>query len=136
MSTSSLNNDSRFSHAQRLPSKFGVTESCPAIRHAVDQEQQGVVRVWLLALQTGLEYKALRVSTKMSALDVVKHLLEKLDMVDDPLRYYLVEVSGKKGGMFLYLLYTVSVCWPFIHTFVCAFVCFPACLSVCQYIYW
>jgi hypothetical protein len=96
-STSSLNNDSSFSSAKRLPSNFGVAESCPAIRQAVDQEQLGVIRVWLLSLKTGLEYKALRVSTRMSALDIVKHLLEKLEMVDDPLRFYLVEVSSKQG---------------------------------------
>ena len=97
-SISSVSAESSSYRARKLSDKFGVKESSPAIRHAVGREKEGVIRVWLTSLQTGHEYKALRIAAKTSALFVVNQLLEKLEMVDDPLRFYLAEVSTRKGG--------------------------------------
>ena len=84
--------------AMKLSNVFGVAQSSPAIRHSLDRADAGLVRVGLGALETGLSYKALRVSSHTTAMGVIELVLEKLELIDDPRRYSLFEVSSKKKG--------------------------------------
>lgn len=84
--------------AMKLSNVFGVAQSSPAIRHSLDRADAGLVRVGLGALETGLSYKALRLSSHTTAMGAIELVLEKLDLIDDPRRYSLFEVSSKKKG--------------------------------------
>lgn len=61
---------------------------------------QGILRVWPTSVSGQTKYCSFMVSMTTTSAQVVRMVLEKYDVVADPLRYYLCQVGHGKGGQY------------------------------------
>jgi len=59
---------------------------------------QGLVRIWPTALSEEMNYCSFMINMTTTCAEVVKLVLGKYAVVDDPRRFYISEKSLGKGG--------------------------------------
>ncbi|EDO41885.1 predicted protein [Nematostella vectensis] len=87
------------SHASsKLNKIFGSKRMSPSLQYLMQAGPQGILRVWPIALTGQTKYCSFMVSMTTTSAQVVQMVIEKFEVVADPLRYYLCEVGmGKRG---------------------------------------
>ncbi|XP_031557349.1 uncharacterized protein LOC116293984 [Actinia tenebrosa] len=85
--------------SSKLTKLFGSKKLNPAMQYLLQSGPQGIVRVYPTALSGQTKYCSFMVSMTTTSAQVVRMVLDKYDVVADPLRYYLCEIGLGKGGV-------------------------------------
>lgn len=70
----------------------------PAMQYLLQSGPQGLIRIWPIALSEEMNYCSFMVNMTTTSAEIIKLVMEKYAVVDDPRRFYICETSLGKGG--------------------------------------
>lgn len=106
-----------FQHHHTSSSSSPSKKLDPTVQYLLQGGPQGLVRIWPTALSEEMNYCSFMINMTTTCAEIVKLVLGKYAVVDDPRRFYICDKSLGKGGqsccVFYFFVLFVICCFSY-----------------------